>query len=165
MTGSFGIGPMEKIVEALHKDVQLLVVCAKNDKLAMKLSQRNFPGVKVFGFVDNADELMAVSDLIITKPGGLSTSEILVMELAPIFICAIPGQEMGNVRALASSGIGIELGNVDRIKKAVLEYKEHPEKLFTIKERIRGVRKPDAAEEICNVVCQGSGGLSSQRPV
>ena len=165
MTGSFGIGPIEEIVEALCKDVQLLVVCANNKRLSEKLNQRKLPQVKAFGFVNNAEELMAVSDCIITKPGGLSTSETLVMELAPIFISAIPGQEMGNVRALASCGIGVKLEDVSKIKKAVLEYRDFPEKLLEVKERIRRIRKPFAAEEICDVVRESCSGACGQRPV
>jgi len=154
MTGSFGIGPIEEIAAALSGEVQLLVVCANNHKLHAKLSFKELSGIKVFGFVNNAEELMAVSDCIITKPGGLTTSEILIMELAPIFICAIPGQERGNVRALASCGIGLELKDVAQIKKAILGYRDNPKELLEIKERIRKVRKPFAAEEICNVVCE-----------
>jgi processive 1,2-diacylglycerol beta-glucosyltransferase len=165
MTGSFGIGPIEEIVEALYREVQLLVVCASNKKLFDRLSARNLPGVDVFGFVDNADELMAVSDVIVTKPGGLSTSEILVMELAPIFVSAIPGQERGNVEAMASCGIGLELKNTPAIKREVLDYRDNPDKLLVINERIRKVRKPFAAEEICNAVCESGGGAGDQRPV
>jgi processive 1,2-diacylglycerol beta-glucosyltransferase len=153
MTGSFGIGPIEKIVAGLCGEAQILVVCANNRKLFNRLSSKKLSTVKVFGFVNNADELMAVSEVIITKPGGLSTSEILVMNLAPIFISVIPGQERGNVQALASCGIGLELDDVIEIRKAVVDYRDHPEKLLQIHEKIAAVRKPNAAEEICNAVC------------
>jgi len=154
MTGSFGIGPIEKLAKALYKETQAIVVCGKNRKLFIKLSTLNLPGIKVFGFVDNTDELMAVSDVIITKPGGMSVSEILVTELVPIFICAIPGQEEGNVLALRSYGIGQELNKVEQIKNAVLKYRDNPQIILEIKNRIRNIRKPLATQEICNVVCE-----------
>lgn len=165
MTGSFGIGPIEEIVGVLCGEAQILVVCANNKKLYAKLSSKKLSTIKVFGFVNNTDELMAVSDVIITKPGGLSTSEILVMELAPIFISAIPGQERGNIEAMKSCGIGLEFKDIAQIKKAVLEYRDNPEKLLVIKGKIRKVRKPFAAEEICNAVCESGGRAGDQRPV
>jgi len=157
-TGSFGIGPIEEIVKLLHKDVQLLVVCANNKKLYKKLKQKTYPEVSVFGFVDNMQELMAVSELIITKPGGLTISEILKMELIPIFISAIPGQEAGNVEVLKQYGIGLSLKNADDIKNIILDFKEHPDRMKPMKDNIKKIKNPDCLTEICNAVCKGSSG-------
>ena len=157
-TGSFGIGPIEEIIKLLHKDVQLLIVCANNKELYKKLKQKAYPGVSVFGFVDNMQELMAVSDLIITKPGGLTISEILKMELIPIFISAIPGQEAGNVEVLKQYGIGLIPDNTNDIKNIILDFKEHPDKIKSIKDNIKKIKNPDCLTEICNVVCKGSPG-------
>ncbi|MDD4900276.1 MAG: glycosyltransferase, partial [Candidatus Omnitrophica bacterium] len=96
MTGSFGTGPLEEIASALSPLAQVIVVCARNEKLFRRLREKAYKNVKVFGFVDNIHELMAVSDCMITKPGGLSISEALAMELIPVFISAIPGQEVEN---------------------------------------------------------------------
>jgi len=157
MTGSFGIGPIEGIVKALCREAQVLVVTASNAQLREKLVKADLPGAKIYGFVNNADELMAVSDVIITKPGGLSTSEILVMELAPIFISAIPGQERWNVEAMINAGVGSEIDNIEGIRNKVVEYRDNPDELLAVKERIRKIRKPDSAEEICDAVCQSCG--------
>ncbi len=158
MTGSFGLGPLEEIVDALYKDVQILIVCAANKKLYARLKNRNLANVRVFGFIDNAQELMAVSDIIITKPGGMTISEIISMELAPVFISAIPGQEAGNIEALKIYGIGLCARSTEGIKNIVLDFKEHQDKLKSIKENIRKVKKPDCLREICNAVCQSSAG-------
>jgi processive 1,2-diacylglycerol beta-glucosyltransferase len=99
---------------------------------------------------------MAVSQVIIGKPGGLTISEGLAMNLFPIFITAIPGQESENVKALAARGIGIYTTDTRRIRDIVLDLKKNPEKLHKIKENIKKMQKPDAAREICNVVCQSS---------
>lgn len=156
MTGSFGLGPIEKIVELLYKDVQILVVCAANKKLYAHLTSKNYPNVFVFGFIDNAQELMAVSDIIITKPGGLSISESLAMELVPIFISPIPGQETSNEKVLKRYGVGISLRCIKDIRNIVLDFKARPDKIQSIKEKIKKIKKPYAAMEICNVVCQSS---------
>ncbi|MDD5255242.1 MAG: glycosyltransferase, partial [Candidatus Omnitrophica bacterium] len=107
VTGSFGIGPIEEIVEALRRDVQLLVVCAANEGLRQRLTKKPDAQVKVFGFVDNMEELMSVSDLIISKPGGMTIAEILAMGVAPLFISPIQGQETSNADVLQRLGIGM----------------------------------------------------------
>jgi len=151
-TGSFGIGQIEEIVEALHTDVQIIVVTARNQRLYKKLKNKNYPSVRVFGFIDNIHELMAVSDIIITKPGGLSIAESLVMKLFPIFISPIPGQEEENIRVMAEYGVGIEAKDAKCIKNIILDFKNNPDKLKEAKNRIEKIRKPFATKAICDVV-------------
>jgi processive 1,2-diacylglycerol beta-glucosyltransferase len=154
-TGSFSIGAVEHMVESLHQDVQILVVCANNKVLYRYLKAKNYPHVFVFGFIDNLQELMAVSEVIITKPGGLTIAESLVMELLPFFITAIPGHEAVNAEILAGYGVGISSRDIVFLKKTILELKNHPEKIKTAKEKIAKIKKPSSAREIANVVCQG----------
>ena len=155
VTGSFGLGPIEEIVDCfyLYKDIQLLVVCAANKNLYQRLSVKAYPGVKIFGFVDNMQELMAAADIIITKPGGLTISEVLAIGLVPIFISPIPGQEMSNAEVLARQGIGESVSCPLSLSKIVLDYKEHPDKLNRIRKNIAAFRKPHPARELCNVIC------------
>jgi processive 1,2-diacylglycerol beta-glucosyltransferase len=148
VTGSFGIGPIEAIVEELRSSVQLIAVCAKNEKLFLKLTAKNYPGVRVFGFVDNIEELMASADVIVTKPGGLSISEFLSIGLVPVFVSAIPGQESRNVSVLAKYGIGKKADNAKQVRNIVLDYLNSPQKLISAREKITGLRKPRASEEI-----------------
>lgn len=152
-TGSFGIGPVEKIVALLYKEAQTVVVCAKNKKLYAKLVSKNYPDVRVYGFIDNIEELMAVSDIVIAKPGGLTISEILAMELAPIFISPIPGQETNNMAVLKSYGIGELAHSSNDVFEYVIEYKKNTDKLNKIKKEIRKINQPFAAREIYNALC------------
>lgn len=160
ITGSYGIGPIREIVDLLYKDVQILVVCARNKKLYASLKAKDYYNVKAFGFIDNIPELMAVSDMIITKPGGLSIAELLAMELVPIFISPIPGQETANMEVLKSYGVGIKAEKVEDIRNAVLYYKEHQGELNSVKEKIRTIKKPSAAGDLCDAVCKGSSGVT-----
>lgn len=152
ITGSFGIGPIKKTVAALCGQVQLLVVCARNNALFANLTRKNYPGVRVFGFIDNIEELMGVSDLIITKPGGLGISESLVMELFPLYIAPIPGHEEENIKILSEYGVGMKVNSVCDIKNAVIDFRGHPEKLMAAKELIRKIRKPYAAKDVCDAI-------------
>jgi len=156
VTGSFGIGEIEKVIDLLYKETQLLVVCARNKMLYAKLKKKDYCGLKVFGFIDNIEELMAVSDVIITKPGGLTISESLAMDLVPIFIASIPGQEAENAGFLAKRSIGMNIKDIACLKGIILDFKNHPEKLDSIKERIRKEKRPFAVRDLCDVICQGS---------
>jgi processive 1,2-diacylglycerol beta-glucosyltransferase len=152
MTGSLGIGPLEELAALLCRDVQVLVVCAANKQLYARLNKINLPNVKIFGFVNNTEELMGVCDLIVTKPGGSTIAEVLNMELVPIFISVIPGQEEGNVEALKGFGISLTPKSVDEIRGLILDFKNHPEKLQEIKSRVQRIKKPFSCQELANVI-------------
>jgi len=152
MTGSFGSGPLEEIAASLSCQAQVLVVCARNKKLFSRLQKRNLENVKVFGFVNNPEELMAVSDVIITKPGGSSIAELLNMELFPIFISAIPGQEQENIRILAGYEVGCAPKNIKQIKELIIDLKNSPGRLRSLKKNIRQFAKPFACQELANVI-------------
>jgi processive 1,2-diacylglycerol beta-glucosyltransferase len=152
MTGSFGLGPLEEIVECLHKDCQVLVVCAGNKKLYARLLKRNLENVKVFGFISNTEELMAAAQVIITKPGGATITEVLIMELPVVFISAIPGQEIANVEALAGYGIGVSPKNIQEIKSIVLDLKNNPQRIEELRRKIREIQKPFACKELASVI-------------
>ena len=152
MTGSFGSGPLEEIAESLCSVVQVLVVCANNKKLFNHLQEINFENVKVFGFVNNAEELMAVSDIIITKPGGLSITELLNMGLFPIFIAVIPGQEQENVKVLDAYGLGLRPKDILELQDFVFSLKNDPQKLESYKNNIAQLVQPQACQEIASVI-------------
>jgi len=152
MTGSFGSGPLEEIAENLSAYAQVLVVCARNNKLFNRLQKRSLKNVKVFGFVNNPEELMAVSDVIITKPGGSSIAEFLNMGLFPVFISAIAGQEQENIRVLGEYGVGCSPENIKQIKDLIAELKNDPQKLESLKKNIAQVAKPFSCQEIASVI-------------
>ena len=153
MTGSFGAGPLEEIARNICEDVQVLVVCAKNKLLFRRLQKMNLKNVVVFGFVNNAEELMAVSDVIVTKPGGSSIAELLNMRLLPIFVAAIPGQEEDNIKVLATYGLGFAPKNIKQIKELILDLKYNPQKLESLKNNIVQVAKPFVCQELASVIC------------
>ena len=154
MTGSFGIGPLEYIANMLHDVVQVIVVCAGNKKLHERLKERKIPNVVSFGFVNNPQELMAVSDVIITKPGGLTISEVIAMELVPVFISAIPGQESKNEDVLMQYGVGIIPKDIKQIRNIILDLKNNPQNLEEKRAAVRRIKKYATLQELYNVVCQ-----------
>ncbi|HTZ11493.1 MAG TPA: glycosyltransferase [Candidatus Margulisiibacteriota bacterium] len=154
VSGSFGIGPIERIVGSLHRDVELLVVCASNKKLYARLTRRNYSRVKVFAFVDNMEELMGASDIIVTKPGGLTIAELLSLGLPPLFITAIPGQESQNIKFLSSIAIGLDARKLKtaRLRGEVLRLKNDPGELMRQRVNIVNFRKRFSPEALADVI-------------
>ncbi len=105
-----------------------------------------------FGFINNAEELMAVSDVIITKPGGSSIAELLNMGLSPVFIAAIPGQEQENIKVLAAYQVGCAANKIKQIKEFVLDLKNDPSKLADLRNNIARIKKPFACRELADVI-------------
>lgn len=149
-TGSFGFGPMEKIIEQL-KDFQVIVVCGHNKDLFQRLLKKNYAHAKVFGMVHNMYELMAVSQAMVTKPGGLSISEALVRNLPMVFFNAIPGQETNNINVLAEHGIGIN-GSIPKIGEIVKVWVDSPEKYQQAVKATQKLARPGAVKDIINLL-------------
>jgi UDP-N-acetylglucosamine:LPS N-acetylglucosamine transferase len=74
----------------------------------------------------------------------------------PIFITAIPGQETENAKILTKKSIGINIKDAASLKDIVLDFRDHPDKLKNMKEKINELKRPFAVKELCNVICQGS---------
>ena len=150
-TGSFGMGPMEKIIETL-KDFQLMVVCGHNRQLFTCLDRRHFPNVKVFGLVNNMYELMAAADVMVTKPGGLSMSEALVQNLPMIFFSAIPGQETRNMEVLKSYGIGFYAVDPQSIENELKKFHFSSAILNQARQNTQRLAKPQAALDVSALI-------------
>lgn len=150
-TGSFGFGPIEELVDLL-KEHQLIVVCGHNKGLYERLSKRGLPHVKVCGLVDNMDELMSASDIMVTKPGGLSIAEALVKGLVLVFFSAIPGQETNNVKVLTQFKVGLGQLKLDDIAKAVNRLCASHRELADQKAHSKSFGKPWAVDDIIRIV-------------
>lgn len=150
-TGSFGFGPIEELVDRL-KGHQLIVVCGHNKDLYERLSKRGLPGVKVCGLVNNMDELMAASDIMVTKPGGLSIAEAMVKALVLVFFSAIPGQETNNVRVLERSRVGLGLLDLDGIAEAVDRLHHSRSELDQQRQRSKEFGRPWAVDDIMRIM-------------
>jgi len=137
LCGGFGMGMgnvsrILKNFRGIDFPLQLLVVVGKNEKLRTKLTQISKQlkiKTKIFGFVENMEELMDISDVIVTKPGGSSISEALIKGLPMILTKPVPGQEKYNVDILLNEGVAIQPKNIAEIPSLII-------KLFTQEENI-----------------------------
>lgn len=162
--GEFGLGKSKtiEIFESLvHyiENIQVVAISGKNEKMKNTFSEivtRNKKeiSVKVLPYTDKVPELMSISDLVVTKPGGLTTSESLACNLPMVIINPIPGQEEENAEFLESKGIAIWIKKKDTPKIIFQELLSSPEKLAQMKENTKQLARPYSAETICNILLQ-----------
>ena len=136
MGGSLGLKAMEKVVDILvnsNLPIHLTVVCGKNIKLQKKLTKtltkQIIDGkVHIYGFTDKISDIMDNSKLIITKPGGLTSTEAINKHLPMIIPFYIPGQEEENTAFLVESNMALEIKDFEHIPNYInflIENKEY----------------------------------------
>ena len=163
--GKFGLGKSRtlEIFNTLVNDfnnIQVIAISGKNKKMYEEFNQivkiankTNF--IKVFEFVNNVPELMAVSDVVITKPGGLTTTESLVSGLPMIIINPIPGQEEENAQFLEHSNVGIWLKKQMNITETISNFLSDNEKLKQMKENTNKISNRNSTKDICTILEAG----------
>jgi processive 1,2-diacylglycerol beta-glucosyltransferase len=148
--GGFGMGPVAEILCELDKidqPFQTLVVAGRNEELRRELAvhDRKHP-THVLGFVSNMHELMAVSDLIITKPGGLTSSLSMGK---PLFILnPIPGQEAANSDFLLERGTAAKVNRVEDLPYRLGQLLGS-KKLLQMGDAAKALGHPFAATDVC----------------
>ncbi|MHB1684746.1 MAG: MGDG synthase family glycosyltransferase [Bacilli bacterium] len=162
MGGAYGVlGDIVQICEELFQSdrrAQLIVVCGRNEKLRQTIEQLSKDAknpVWVFGFTREVHELMAVSDLIVTKAGGLTISEALAMELPMLLYRPIPGQETQNATFLVKSRVAVlartrrqVLGHIDRLLR------DDGTRLRRMRVNTNTIRKVTAARDIARKLAE-----------
>ena len=163
--GKFGLGKSRtlEIFNTLVNDfnnIQVIAISGKNKKMYEEFNQivkiaNKTDFIKVFEFVNNVPELMAVSDVVITKPGGLTTTESLVSGLPMIIINPIPGQEEENAQFLEHSNVGIWLKKQMNITETISNFLSDNEKLKEMKENTKKISNRNSTKDICTILEAG----------
>jgi processive 1,2-diacylglycerol beta-glucosyltransferase len=159
LSGGFGMGRVKDIVEQISatlahfpkRKFNLLVVCGKNEKVRTELLSIRFPeniSPSVFGFVTNIHELMDASDVLISKAGGLTSSEALAKSLPMLIIDPIPGQESRNTDLIVEQGAGWKAINLANLSYKLLNLLETPSMVTKARAAAYQLAKPDAAMTI-----------------
>mgnify|MGYP001044242504 CR=1 FL=1 len=156
--GGWGLGPIKKIVRYLNSSkmaLQLIVVTGKNKVLEDKLSKISSGlniSIKILGYVNNIDELMEVSDIAITKPGGLAASELLAKSLPAILIDVISGQEKANGDYLISKGVACRIKKINQLEDTLQKLLSNHLELDGMRAKAKAVAKPFAAEDTAKLI-------------
>ena len=131
--------------------IQLLTVTSRNKELRNHLSSLPVPSqhlVKVLGFTNEIHDLMAIADLVVSKPGGLTTSETLASGSVMVIVNPIPGQESRNSDYLLESGAAIKVNNAATLASKVSKLLADRSRLEQLRANVRRIARPRAAFDI-----------------
>ena len=154
MGGGAGLGSLDTIAArllALPGDFQLIVLAGKNAAAlaALQALAGQYPGrLLAQGFTSEVERLMACADLVITKPGGLTTSECLALGLPMIVNSPIPGQEERNADYLLEQGVALKAFDAVTLEYRVRLLLEHPEQLQAMRAKALALGRPRAALDV-----------------
>ena len=160
--GEFGLGKtrtaqiFDSFVKS-NKNIQIIAIAGRNKKMKSAFEEivdthNKKDSVRILEFTNQVPELMSISDLVVTKPGGLTTSESLASNLPMVIINPIPGQEEENAEFLESKGIGIWLKKSDDASKIIEDLLSNPNKLKDMKEKTSILAQPNSTYNICKIL-------------
>ena len=108
--------------------------------------------VKVLKFTNQVPELMSISNLVVTKPGGMTTTESLASSLPMLIINPIPGQEEENAEFLENKGVGIWLKKNDDVSRVLNDLFANPERLSKMKQNTKLLGNINSTKDICEIL-------------
>ncbi len=164
MGGSQGLGAIEEAVISLMSDTvhnyQLIVIAGSNKKLFRKLERvsrkSSFNGIKLFPYIKNVDALMDASDVVVTKAGGMTTSEALVKGLPMVIVAPIPGHERMNTDYIVSKGAAVEVKDIASLHEKLNELFDDPEKLKEMAANATRIARPESALDAALLLFEAS---------
>lgn len=161
--GEFGLGREKtlKILKAFIQNLgtlyQIVAIAGKNEKMKDEFEilvkeEKAEDKVLVLGFTNQVPELMSISDLVVTKPGGLTTTESLASGLPIIAINPIPGQEEENAQFLESAGVAVWIKKNDDYLTIIKNLLLDDKKLHEMKVNTKLLAKKNSTADICNII-------------
>jgi processive 1,2-diacylglycerol beta-glucosyltransferase len=154
--GSMGMSGIETILEEminLDERYHISVLCGTNEKLCDKLIQRYSYAIvqgrlKIYGFITNVSEIMDQSHIMITKPGGLTTSECLKKGLPMIIPYYIPGQEEENLDFLLDAGLAEYVPDPHKINEAIVSLADDEARMQQIAEKMQEITQDYSVQKV-----------------
>lgn len=152
MMGSMGYGNIYSVIKEIDKikvDCSVAVCCGNNKKARALIDRAHLKkNFKTYGYINYVDRIMDAADCMITKPGGLSTTECLSKKLPMIFVDPIPGQEYRNVEFLVNNGVGLYTTKTFTVEDALNIYFGDEERRKEIQNAVCRLSKPDTVKNI-----------------
>ena len=160
LNGGARIGTVSEIAERLlrcNPQLQVISVAGNNPQRLQECQKlaTQYPGRLVaIGFSTTIEKLMAASDMVVTKPGGLTSSECLIMGLPMILVDPIPGQEERNGDFLMEQGAALKVHDIAGLDYKVRQLLADPSRLETMRNNMLEMGKPSAANDVLTRVLE-----------
>ncbi len=152
ISGSMGFGDMVdqiKQLDRLDMDFQIISVCGRNDKARKRIDElHTAKDIYNYGYVNNVDVMMDASDVIITKPGGLTSSEALAKGVPMILMNPIPGQEDRNAEFFLNNGIASLVSDTFPVDECLYHILNNEWRLPMMEYAVKNTAKPNAAKDL-----------------
>ena len=164
--GELGLGKTKtleifKTLVTNFNNIQIIVVAGKNDTLKKEfekivIQNNKTSEIKVLGYTTKVAEYMHISDVVFTKPGGLTTTESLISGLPIIVINPIPGQETENAEFLEENGAALWIKKMDDINIVFKNVIYNNDILNSMKQNALNISKPNSTKDICSILLQNT---------
>jgi processive 1,2-diacylglycerol beta-glucosyltransferase len=136
-----------KTLNKIPYKLQFIIVCGHNCKLQEHLGNELYQSqhsIKLMGYMETVDELMAISDILVTKPGGVTTTEALAMKLPMLLYKPMPGQEQDNAHFLLNAGVAVQANNPKELVSQLLELLANKQYLSWMKQNAKNIQAEKA---------------------
>jgi processive 1,2-diacylglycerol beta-glucosyltransferase len=158
MGGGQGLGPIEDLIYAINTieaPFQVIVVCGTNKKLKKWLEKRKLlfrKKMAILGYTREVEMLMDVSDIVVSKPGGLTTAEALTKNLPIVIVNPIPGQEAKNTEFLLGEGVAVKAKSPLDAAVLIEDLLNDKKKLKQMKENTQKHSQPQSAIKAAELI-------------
>lgn len=156
MGGSMGHGDIAKAIESMDKSAspfQILAVCGSNVRMQHRLEKmQTRKPMRVYGFTDKIHVMMSASDMIVTKPGGLTVSEAVAKKLPMVLINPIPGQEERNMDFLTNHGMAMRANATLPVGEVVGQLMLSQARRRLMSQAQEAFGKPNATLDVCQLL-------------
>lgn len=159
--GEYGLTNIKGIFSALlsvRDDIQVIAIAGKNlktQKMLKTVASKSNKKVVILGYTTKVPELMSIADFVISKPGGLTTTEILTSNVPFIVINPIPGQEEENAIFLTNNGAAARLYSIEKAKPFFEQLFQNEERIKGMKEMQKVIAKPGSTRDISKIIMEG----------
>ena len=156
--GSFSSIPYLLTLIELKVDADVFFVCGKNQKLREKaqgmVRRHGNKNIKVLGFIETGPEYMSISDFIITRPGGITTTEALCFNKPMVLIKGVGGQEIDNTRFLEKKGYAVNARWIFIFRLVIRNLCENPNALLKFQAKVNKANQNNAMEKLFKLINQ-----------
>ena len=157
MSGGAGVGDLASLTRQLLEipQLQIVALAGRNASLLAELQTlaAGAPGrLWPMGFTNQIERILAAADFAVTKPGGLTSSECLAMNLPMIIISPIPGQEERNADFLLEGGAALKAVDAAALDFKIRHVLAHPAVLSAMRERMGAIARPHAAKTVLDAI-------------
>lgn len=156
--GEYGLSNVKTFLNGILKlkeDIQIVAIAGKSKKIQnmfKKFSETSNKNMIILGYTDKVAQLMQIADFVISKPGGLTTTEILVSNVPFIIINPIPGQEEENARFLLNNGAAVRLYDAEKTTPFLYRLFSDQKRIECMKEMQKNIAKPYSTKNIVEMI-------------